>query len=53
MDVNSDRLREFEVNIKDMMGNLKFDKNAILAEFMRVLPEFNHIEKGRYLDGKM
>ena len=47
MDVNSDRLREFELNIKDMMGNLKFDKNAILAEFMRVLPEFNHIEKGR------
>ncbi|WP_096018407.1 polysaccharide biosynthesis protein [Campylobacter lanienae] len=53
MDINSDRLREFELNIKDMMGNLKFDKNAILAEFMRVLPEFNHIEKGRYLDGKM
>ncbi|WP_096015398.1 polysaccharide biosynthesis protein [Campylobacter lanienae] len=53
MEVNSDRLREFELNIKDMMGNLKFDKNAILAEFMRVLPEFNHIEKGRYLDGKM
>ena len=53
MDINSDRLREFELNIKDMMGNLKFDKNAILVEFMRVLPEFNHIEKGRYLDGKM
>ena len=53
MDINSDRLREFELNIKDMMDNSKFDKSAIMAEFMRVLPEFNHIEKGRYLDGKM
>jgi hypothetical protein len=36
-----------------MIADGKFDKDAIMAEFMQVLPEFNHIEKGRYLDAKM
>lgn len=50
---NAENLEIFKQNIKAMICDNKFDKNAIMAEFMRVLPEFNHIEKGRYLDGKM
>lgn len=50
---NAENLEIFKQNIKAMIYDNKFDKNAIMAEFMRVLPEFNHIEKGRYLDGKM
>ncbi|MCR8700680.1 polysaccharide biosynthesis protein [Campylobacter sp. RM12176] len=50
---NAENLEIFKQNIKAMIYDNKFDKNAIMTEFMRVLPEFNHIEKGRYLDGKM
>ncbi|WP_086257222.1 polysaccharide biosynthesis protein [Campylobacter vicugnae] len=50
---NAENLEIFKQNIKAMICDNKFDKNAIMTEFMRVLPEFNHIEKGRYLDGKM
>lgn len=50
---NAENLEIFKQNIKAMIYDNKFDKNAIMAEFMRVLPKFNHIEKGRYLDGKM
>lgn len=50
---NQEILELFKRNIKAMMDNNKFDKSMIMAEFMRVLPEFNHIEKGRYLDQKM
>lgn len=50
---NAENLEIFKQNIKAMIYDNKFDKDAIMAEFMRVLPEFNHIEKGRYLDGKM
>lgn len=50
---NAENLEIFKQNIKAMIYDNKFDKNAIMAEFMRVLPEFNHIEKGKYLDGKM
>lgn len=51
--INGTSLNKFETNIKSMMIDGKFDKDAIMAEFMQVLPEFNHIEKGRYLDAKM
>ena len=51
--INGASLNKFETNIKSMMRDGKFDKDAIMAEFMQVLPEFNHIEKGRYLDAKM
>ncbi|MBP3675636.1 MAG: polysaccharide biosynthesis protein, partial [Campylobacter sp.] len=51
--INGTSLNKFETNIKSMMRDGKFDKDAIMAEFMQVLPEFNHIEKGRYLDAKM
>ena len=44
---NAENLEIFKQNIKAMIYDNKFDKNAIMAEFMRVLPEFNHIEKGR------
>lgn len=51
--INGTSLNKFETNIKSMIADGKFDKDAIMAEFMQVLPEFNHIEKGRYLDAKM
>lgn len=46
-------LSKFKANIKSMIADGKFDKTTIMTEFMQVLPEFNHIEKGRYLDAKM
>ena len=46
-------LSKFKANIKSMIADGKFDKTTIMTEFMQVLLEFNHIEKGRYLDAKM
>ena len=50
---NSERLNEFEKNIKYMLKNLKWTKEDILKEFLKIVPEFKHKETGKYLDEKM
>ena len=50
---NSEKLNEFEKNIKYMLKNLKWTKEDILKEFLKIVPEFKHKETGKYLDEKM
>jgi len=50
-DVNT--LTSFVENIKSLKYKLAWDKNDILNEFINILPEFDHMETGKYLDSKM
>jgi len=36
-----------------MKKNLLWDKEMILKEFIKLIPNFNHKETGKYLDEKM
>lgn len=52
----SDNLRKiefFDYSINNLIANKKWDKASILKLFNEMIPNFNHIEKGKYLDSKM
>lgn len=50
---NADSLAEFEASISSMKDELAWDKEAILDLFFKMIPDFDHKETGKYLDGKM
>jgi len=50
---NADLLAEFEASIGSIKDNLAWDKDAIVALFFKMIPDFGHKETGKYLDGKM
>lgn len=50
---DSQKLDEFLQNIQKLKNSLKWSKDDILAEFLKILPNFNHKETGKYLDSKM
>ncbi len=43
----------FKEEILTMLKNGKYSKQSILTIFKKILPKFEHIEKGIYLDSKM
>lgn len=43
----------FRKTIADFIKNKKWNKSDIVDLFNYMLPNFNHLEKGKYLDGKM
>lgn len=43
----------FSRAISEFAESGKYDKSDIVREFQRVLPDFAHLETGRYLDGRM
>lgn len=47
------QLQIFEKNIRDMKTRLAWDKEEIVKLFFEMIPNFGHIETGKYLDGKM
>lgn len=47
------KLLAFEQGIENMKRNAKWDKSEIVTLFKTLLPEFEHEEKGKYLDSKM
>jgi len=52
--IYSDALLEaFSAAINTMKENKKWDKEAIVALFHQLLPDFGHKETGKYLDAKM
>ncbi len=53
MTIESAKLDEFETNIKAMQNSLKWRKEDILKEFFKLIPDFTHKEKRKYLDEKM
>lgn len=46
-------LNSFENQINLMKKSLSWDKKEIVKEFFKIIPNFNHKETGKYLDGKM
>lgn len=46
-------LNDFEINIKNFKQNLSWNKEDIVKEFFKLIPDFGHKEIGKYLDGKM
>lgn len=50
---DNELLNNFQKNIKKLREELSWTKQDILDEFFRIIPNFAHIEKGKYLDSKM
>ena len=50
---NNNNLDDFEKKIKEMLKNKKWNKLEIIELFNEMIPNFNHKEKGKYLDSKM
>jgi len=46
-------LNSFEKTIKTYKTNLSWNKEQIVKEFFKMIPDFGHKETGKYLDGKM
>ena len=51
--INSSKLRYFLSELEAIKKSNKWDKKDILSLFRFMLPNFNHIEKDKYLDQKM
>ncbi|WKS95157.1 UDP-N-acetylglucosamine 4,6-dehydratase [Riemerella columbina] len=51
--VEEDKLALFEETIAQLRADKKWDKPQIVDLFMKMLPNFNHKETGKYLDSKM
>jgi len=47
------KLNHFEKIIKNFKVNLSWTKEDIVKEFFIMIPDFEHKETGKYLDGKM
>lgn len=50
---DEDKLNNFEKTIKNFKSNLLWNKEDIVKEFFKLIPDFGHKETGKYLDGKM
>ncbi|OHX68437.1 UDP-N-acetylglucosamine 4,6-dehydratase [Flammeovirga pacifica] len=50
---SEDKLTNFESTINKMLLDKKWEKSAIVDLFNEMIPNFNHLEKGKYLDSKM
>lgn len=50
---NPDNLKHFENRITELKSNLHWTKDELIQLFHKMIPEFGHLEKGRYLNGKM
>lgn len=46
-------LNHFEDTIQSLRSSKSWTKSEIVSLFNKVLPEFNHLETGKYLDSKM
>lgn len=48
-----EQLNHFTETILDLRSNKSWGKEDLVALFTNMIPEFSHIETGKYLDGKM
>jgi len=46
-------LEYFQTKIQSLKSNLSWNKDDIVTEFIKIIPNFIHKETGKYLDGKM
>ena len=50
---DSDKLNNFLKEISDFKENRNWSKQDLLNSFNQILDDFNHEEKGKFLDDKM
>jgi len=50
---DDEKLNNFEQTIKTYKQNLSWEKEDIVKEFFKLIPDFGHKETGKYLDQKM
>jgi FlaA1/EpsC-like NDP-sugar epimerase len=50
---DNDVIINFEKSIESMKINNNWDKESLVKLFLRTIPNFNHVEMGKFLDGKM
>ncbi len=53
LDYNQDLLAMFEAKVSSMKAKKEWSKNQLLELFFKMIPDFEHNEKGKYLDSKM
>jgi hypothetical protein len=53
IDFNENILEMFLDRVKEMKNSGKWKREEILNLFQSILPEFIHLEKGKFLDSKM
>ena len=53
LDYNKDHLDMFEAKVSSMKAKKEWSKNQLLDLFFTMIPDFDHHEKGKYLDSKM
>ncbi|QKF67538.1 UDP-GlcNac (UDP-linked N-acetylglucosamine) inverting 4,6-dehydratase [Arcobacter venerupis] len=50
---DDEKLNNFTESINKLKNSRTWDKKDILNEFLKLIPDFEHIEKGKFLDEKM
>lgn len=50
---STDKLNKFILTIENMRSRKQWNKQDIVKLFNEMIPNFNHMETGKYLDGKM
>lgn len=53
LDLDENKINNFEQRIKKMKEEKKWDKEQIVELFHEMIPNFGHKETGKYLDAKM
>lgn len=53
LNIEDTKLKLFESAIQQMKGDKKWTKEQIVDLFFKMIPDFGHIETGKYLDAKM
>lgn len=53
LEFNEDQLNDFEAYIHQLRSNKIWNKNSIVNEFLKIIPNFSYYDSEKYLDGKM
>lgn len=53
LNIEENKLQYFEQQMKSMRANGTWEKEELIDLFNQMIPNFNHREKGKYLDAKM
>lgn len=51
--IEEDKIKLFETSIQAMIDSKKWNKEEIVELFFKMIPDFGHMETGKYLDSKM
>jgi UDP-N-acetylglucosamine 4,6-dehydratase len=50
---DEDKLNQFDSKINQLKSNLSWTKKQIVDQFFTLIPDFDYVDTGKYLDGKM